>query len=461
MREAIQSISSAAVFFCALSGCFLSGQTLTPSFQFSGPAKPGDPLTITGTDLAGITTVTLKSTAGKPDLTATSPHATAASVTFTVPATASGAYTVVLSPGSIAPIPLTVNPPTSAANTPVTTPAPPPVSRIYMPDGQLQSHSIRVYVTPDIPPGQDPKLLLLRSHAITPKEASEATPFTPFLVATNQQWTESGKDQPTTMAMGTLLLFDLSNIDFKFKPMIRVLPVICSGNKSIADCMQGVEAGKIVDPIAVGTQEVNIGDIVAVVAWTLVVVGFAVLLVFGLSWRKGTSPLLLFAGVDGHLSLAQTQVACWTVVIGGVVLGYGMVKLDIPVIPESLLALMGASLATGGIGFFKDAQNQQAAVSAGAAISKRDLAFGDLVRVFPAAGGEPQLSLAKAQMLFWTVLLVVLFVSKSILDGAIWDIPWALVALMGFSQAGYLAPKLAPQNSPAQAQAVQQPPPHG
>jgi hypothetical protein len=24
----------------------------------------------------------------------------------------------------------------------------------------------------------------------------------------------------------------------------------------------------------------------------------------------------------------------------------------------------------------------------------------------------------------------------------IWDVPWPLVALMGFSQAGYLAPKL-------------------
>ena len=75
---------------------------------------------------------------------------------------------------------------------------------------------------------------------------------------------------------------------------------------------------------------------------------------------------------------------------------------------------------------------------------QRTLAIGDLVRVFP-AGQAPELSLAKAQMLFWTVLLLVLFVSKSILDGAIWEVPWALVALMGFSQAGYLAPKLAPQ----------------
>jgi hypothetical protein len=58
-------------------------------------------------------------------------------------------------------------------------------------------------------------------------------------------------------------------------------------------------------------------------------------------------------------------------------------------------------------------------------------------------GQISKLSLAKAQMMFWTLLLVVIFVSKSILDGVIWDVPWPLVALMGFSQAGYLAPKIA------------------
>ena len=60
-------------------------------------------------------------------------------------------------------------------------------------------------------------------------------------------------------------------------------------------------------------------------------------------------------------------------------------------------------------------------------------------------GVDGHLSLAQAQMLFWTMLLIVLFVTKSILDGAIWNVPWPLVGLRGFSQAGYLAPKLATQ----------------
>lgn len=39
---------------------------------------------------------------------------------------------------------------------------------------------------------------------------------------------------------------------------------------------------------------------------------------------------------------------------------------------------------------------------------------------------------------------MILFLSKSVLDGAIREVPWALVALMGFSQAGFLFPSSRP-----------------
>jgi hypothetical protein len=445
MRKATGSIALGTAFCCVLS-CVSFGQNVTPGFQFPGPVNPDDTPTITGADMAGITGVVLKA-AGKPDLPASGIHATANSVTFTVPPTASGSYTVVLTPGSIAPIPLTVNPAASsnAPIAPAPTPAPaPPVVHIYMPDGQLKSHTIRVYISPDVLPSQNPNLLLLRSHAVTERAVKETKPYMPGIVAPNQQWNESVGGQQVTHE-GTLLLFDLSATDFQLKPMIRVLPVISwtdGGNPKIA----------------ANNEEVNVGNIVAVVVWTLVVVAVALAIILGLCGRSSGTPLLLLTGVDGHLSLAQTQIACWTIVIGGVVLGYGLVKLDIPDVPASLLALMGASLATGGIGFFQDAQKQQAAVAQGQAVSRRDLKLGDLLRVFPPDGGPPELSLAKAQMLFWTVLLVVLFISKSISDGAIWDIPWALVALMGFSQAGYLVPKFGSQQSAAAPPAPQPPP---
>lgn len=302
------------------------------------------------------------------------------------------------------------------------------VARIYMPDGQLESHSIRVYVTRDITLNQNPRLRLLRSHAVTKKAVDEAKLEEPGVVAPGQEWVEAVGGQLVRRS-GTLLLFDLSNLEFGFKAMLRVMPVV-----------SWTEGG--VERIAAGEHEVNIGNIVAAVCWTALVVGLGVVIVLVLAWRAGGDPLLFVTGVDGHLSLSQTQIACWTVTVGGVVLGYGLIRLDIPNIPLSLLALMGTSLATGGIAFFQDARKQQAAINEGVIPVRRSLALGDLVRVFP-VGQPPELSLAKAQMLFWTVLLLLLFITKSILDGEIWEVPWGLVALMGFSQAGYLAPKLA------------------
>ncbi len=298
--------------------------------------------------------------------------------------------------------------------------------KLFVPDGQLKSHTVRVYVTHDISVDQQPRLRLLRSHAVTKKAIDESRRLEPGIVAPGQEWVEQ-VDGQDIRRRGTLLLFDLSDLDFRYKAMLRVMPVVT-----------WVEGGS--EHIVISPSDVNLGNIVAVIGWTFAVVGIVVLLIVFLSWRKKGNPLQLLTGVDGHLSLSQTQVACWTVCIGGVVLGYGMLKFEVPDIPTSLLSLMGASLVTGGVSYFQDAKKQQAAKANGSATQcSPDLA--DLIRAFT-PGQSPELSLAKAQMLFWTLLLLVIFVSKSILDGVMWDVPWPLVALMGFSQAGYLAPKL-------------------
>ena len=311
----------------------------------------------------------------------------------------------------------------------------PPLT-LYMPDGQLASHSIRVYVTRDIPETAKPKLQLFGDNAVVKPPNGSADGFwEPRLVAPGQKWTEPGPDGKTEVSRdGTLLLFDLNAIAFDRRAMRRLMPVITwkEGEKPW---------------VVVGQGEVNLGSTTWTAVWTSVVVVTALFMVFVLSWIGGNrwSPVSFLTGVDGHLSLAQAQVAAWTVAVGSIVLAYGLVRLKIPEVPESLLALMGASLATGGIGFFRDAVKQQAAAGAGAAIPKVDSwHLSDLLRIFTPGSGQQagELSMAKAQMLFWTVLLIVLFIIKSVLDGAIWDVPWELVALMGFSQAGYLAPKL-------------------
>ena len=59
-----------------------------------------------------------------------------------------------------------------------------------MPDGQLKSHALRVYVTHDISAGQQPRLRLLHSHAVTRKAVDEAARIEPGIVAPGQEWVE-------------------------------------------------------------------------------------------------------------------------------------------------------------------------------------------------------------------------------------------------------------------------------
>jgi hypothetical protein len=126
MRTAYRSLLSFFLFCCPMA---VAAQTVTAGFQFPTDIKPGGSATIPGAGLGGVTAVTLKA-AGKTDLPATNVNATATAVTFTVPATASGTYQVVLSPGSISPIPLTVTP-GPAVGTPAATEKPPVIDSVF------------------------------------------------------------------------------------------------------------------------------------------------------------------------------------------------------------------------------------------------------------------------------------------------------------------------------------------
>src|SRR5687768_4626878 len=53
------------------------------------------------------------------------------------------------------------------AQSPIAPPATPPAVRLHMPDGQLKSHYLTVYVTGTIVEAQNPRLRLIRSHSIT------------------------------------------------------------------------------------------------------------------------------------------------------------------------------------------------------------------------------------------------------------------------------------------------------
>ena len=146
------------------------------------------------------------------------------------------------------------------------------IPQLFMPDGQLKSHTVRVYVTHDISVDQKPRLRLLCSRAVTKKAVEESSPLEPGIVAPGQEWVE-GVGGQDLRRRGTLLLFDLSSLDFRYKAMLRLMPVV-----------SWIEDGS--EHIVISPSDVNLGNIVAVIGWTFAVVGIAVILIFLLSWRK-------------------------------------------------------------------------------------------------------------------------------------------------------------------------------
>ena len=308
-----------------------------------------------------------------------------------------------------------------------------PPAQLFMDDGQLKSHLIRVFLTQDISEEAEPKLRFSASHSLSRKQPGEDQ-FVPAVAVARNQHLERIVDGKDVGPTGTLLLFDLSNYPMPFyKGMMRFTPILTWNEQ---------EGGDPVQHLALGAREVNIGNPVAALVWTSVLVVCLVLLLAALCRKSGQRAIGILCDEAAHLSLSRTQVAAWTVAIGGVVAGFGMIRLEVPAIPESLVALMGLSLATGAISYAKSppAAVDQVAPPPSAGTGRRPQ-LSDLVREF-SISPEGQLSLPRAQMVFWTILTLALFLVKSILAGALWEVPWELVALMGLSQASYLTPKL-------------------
>ena len=260
---------------------------------------------------------------------------------------------------------------------------------------------------------------------------------------------------------GTTILFNLPPGLLPFyQTGFRVRPLLewCTdpAAKNIEEC----PADKT--HFADGVKDVYIGNIWHAVFITLLstVMFFLVLsLIFRQKREKGKKSGTLYQVVSllcdsrGELSLSLTQMALWTLAIGAMVTVYGLTRLEIPAIPEELVALMGMSLATSVLSHrisdtepdarepseIQGTEPRKPVNKTDAEIRRPQLK--DLLMVhYIDKNGELKrdTSLAKAQLLFWTLLVLFLFVVKSLVEGVLWQVPWEMVVLMGMSQSGYL-----------------------
>ena len=221
--------------------------------------------------------------------------------------------------------------------------------RLHMPDGQLLSHLVRVYV-PDrvVTSTMHPELCLARLGNISIDNAGElkcgdADKYSPDDVAPGQQW--KGTER---LEIGSLLLFDLSKYYIPFyQSGRRVLPILRWSEPEPIGGTGTESANKLQ---AVSPKVIYLANRVGTLLWTFVVLAFFLTVTWWLVRKdeKGVWGLLSYP--DGRLSVSLTQMAIWTVAVGGVVLGYGFMRLEVPTIPQTLVWLMGLSATTSGVG---------------------------------------------------------------------------------------------------------------
>jgi hypothetical protein len=330
-----------------------------------------------------------------------------------------------------------------------------PHLELYVPDGQIRSHLFRVLVTSNITEGMKPRLELHASHIVTESNESQTRLRHAAPVAPGQTWMSTIDGSPRTL-YGTLLLFNIDDYDIPFwKPVIRLTPILrwdeADGNASVTRTL-------------IGNQDIYLGNLPIAIAWTTVLILFLAFVIGYWAKSKTGEARYLLCGPDRYFSLWRTQLATWTLAVGAMVFCFGLIRLEVPQIPDSLVALMGLSLLTGTVSAAKTKSDSQVkltpqnnpidesslavpATPRTPVVPKKLLvnpnppAFGDLISDYSEELGRVVLSIPKAQMLFWTVIVLILFVGKTVVNGVLWEVPWEMVALTGFSQAGYIGDK--------------------
>ncbi len=308
--------------------------------------------------------------------------------------------------------------------------------QMFFPDGQLTNRLLSVFIS-NIMITEDQKPVLFLLNQRTTDTLKDAI-FTAKLVDFNQRWTHNQSINGETMAIteeGTLLVFDISSFDIpSFRPFMHATPVIQWHNKGDT-CVQQFSLGK---------EQANLGNAVGIAFNSLLLLLAILLFITAVAARSQGGwwkVVHLLCEPNGKLSLSKVQMAVWTVVIVAVVYAFSLSKMAIPEIPPTLLLLMGASYATRAMvkwqGRKTTKQTEDNTPADTSEIIHNSPRLSHLI-----CDSSGQLSLPRAQMLMWTVLSVVLFIMKSLLDGHMWHVPIELVALMGMSQLGYAIPSM-------------------
>jgi hypothetical protein len=302
---------------------------------------------------------------------------------------------------------------------------------LYMLDGQLFNRPVRVYVSGLV----DSLLINPRLYLVSMSKDKSALSakngllndkgISPGIIARDQKY-EREINAPKT---GTLLVFTLDDFHIPwYQPGISVLPVLYYGKEQVI----------------VADREVYIAHRLGAIFFTTMIIALLIIVLNFLSKKDEGYLLGLLSTSDGRMSVSLTQVFLWTVAVGASVLIFAVTRLQVPNIPDSLWILMGLSVTTGVVSHFQtdslqeEKRKRRKTSDEKKPITKPKLKHLIMVRL---PSGEDDADLSKAQLLFWTLVTLTIFLIKSYIAGYLWDVPPALLVLMGISQTGYVSRK--------------------
>lgn len=315
---------------------------------------------------------------------------------------------------------------------------------LIMADGQLRSHPVKVFVAnANIITEMKPELYLIGIYQSTRIQFGDmlnsAHPFKPYQVASDQTMSYNIDGIPITLT-GTMMIFSLDTIKMKINDAgMRVLPVLrwISKETKTKDGKTEIEYTKIISE-----NEIYIGNGIGAIFYTIILLIVITLIIFAFEWVRKKRPLDVIRTYDGNISLSLTQMALWTLAVGAMVFAFGLMHLDVPDIPDSLIVLMGLSVATGAVGHYQTHMLKDLDKCLGREINNKKSSkkyFSGLASIINITIENKEYpSIAKAQYLFWTLTTIILFVYKSAVEGRLWSVPEELVFLMGISQGSYL-----------------------
>jgi hypothetical protein len=306
---------------------------------------------------------------------------------------------------------------------------------MYIPQGQVSNRVFKVFVRDyDITKEMNPELILNGDNK--KKEV-----FCKLIdLAPNQVYSKKVLDEASMPVSGTLLLFDISNLNASnLWTSIKVMPVLAWDDPTTQT------KRKIIDP-----GSYFIGHGIGTTIWTiaiLVVILAGIGLVLVLRNKKGDKKVGQLLGAvcdeDGQVSMALLQMGLWTIAVGSMVLAFGLLRLSVPDIPDTLITLMLFAAGTTTAGQYQSKirmrEDKKLKELKGKKDEIDDMSFWmRLNTMFYTEKDSDYPSIAKIQVLIWTAITLTLFIYLSIKEGELWEVPNELVILMGISQATFL-----------------------